>query len=113
MTGPAPLPLPLPPRVLLQARVGVAGTGCRTPLTLVALRGACRDKWRAPCARRRHAYGALGIYYACARPKPAVPWAPEDARLAFSAMVAAVRARRNPRPLCTPWVSVRRHAGRC
>ena len=47
----------------------------------------------AACARRRHAYGALVISQACVRPKPAVPWAPEAARRAFSAMVAAVRAR--------------------
>ena len=46
-----------------------------------------------PCARRRHACGALEIFYACVRPKPTVPWAPEAARRAFSAMIAAVRAR--------------------
>ena len=58
-------------------------------------------------SRRRHAFGAMGMLYGCVRGKPAVPWAPEAASRACSAMVAAVR------PLCIRAASIRQHAGRC
>ena len=65
----------------------------------------------APCARRRHACGVLGIFYSCVRPKPVVPWAPEAARRAFSAMAAAVRAHRIRAAVRA--ADSRRHPGRC
>ena len=46
--------------------------------------------------------GALYFFWACVRQKPATPWAPDAARRALSAMLAAVRA--CPRPLRAPRV---------
>ena len=46
--------------------------------------------------------GAVHVFYACVRNKPATPWAPDAARRVLSAMLAAVRA--CPRPLRAPRV---------
>ena len=47
---------------------------------------------RVPCARHRHATGALWLCASHVRNKPAAPWSPEAARRVLSAMLAAVRA---------------------
>ena len=44
----------------------------------------------------------MNLFWACVRLKPATPWAPDAARRALSAMLAAVRA--CPRPLRAPRV---------
>ena len=51
-------------------------------------------QWTALPADYAHVIAESGLLRQSVRLKPAVPWAPEAARRAFSAMVAAVRARR-------------------